>query len=72
MFCSRSIGIHLARGVGAFALIALAIFLSTTQPFLAILSIVGAFVLFKGCPMCWIVGLFETFTKKSSASEQGK
>ncbi len=64
MFCSRSIGVHLLRGCGAVALIAIAMYLGTEQPFLAVPFVAGAFLLLRGCPMCWLFGLLENINNK--------
>ena len=60
MFASASVGRHLVRGalglpmmVGAFAL------LPWLGP-LALLLIVPAAVLLRGCPTCWALGLAQT------------
>ncbi len=69
MFCSSSIGIHLLRGLGAAALLALAVYLaadpgaSIAVRLAAAPLIAGTFFLLRGCPMCWLVGLFETIAK---------
>jgi hypothetical protein len=63
MFCSTSISIHLLRGLAALGLIIGALYFSSYGSIglaFAALAIVGAIVLLRGCPMCWLVGLFET------------
>ncbi|KRC69218.1 hypothetical protein D3C87_994610 [compost metagenome] len=63
MFCSRSIGAHLLKGLGALSLIGLALYLISYHPEFVLVTpvlVLGAFILFRGCPMCWMVGLFET------------
>lgn len=67
MFCSRSIGIHLLRGVGAVTLIALAVYLGIDRPLLSVPLLLGAVLLLRGCPMCWLIGLVETIGKKRAA-----
>jgi len=64
MFCSRSIGIHLLRGAGAVMLIALGLALGSMWLWPPL--ILGAALLLRGCPMCWLVGLFETIGQKRS------
>ena len=72
MFCSTSVGVHLFRGVVALLLIALGIYglaqgaLLTTLLSLACFG--GAFVAFRGCPMCWTIGLFETIARQRAKS----
>ena len=60
MYCSRSITVHLLRGFGAIGLITLAIVYGSAQPWLLPPLLIGAVVLMRGCPMCWLMGLFET------------
>lgn len=64
MFCSRSIGIHLLRGAGAIMLIGLGLVLGSIWLWPPL--ILGAVLLLRGCPMCWLVGLFETIGQKRS------
>lgn len=69
MFCSRSIGVHLLKGLGAFVLVGLALYLSAyqrTSILVTSLLLICAFLLFRGCPMCWLIGLFETIAKRKS------
>lgn len=75
MFCSRSIGIHLLRGLSAFVLIGWAMYLSLQQSsywWLAPFALVAAFVLLRGCPMCWMIGLFETIANRRASRLQAK
>jgi hypothetical protein len=70
MFCSRSVTVHLSRGVSAIALIGIALYLGVYQSgygLFAPLLLIGAFVLLRGCPMCWLAGLFETIAKRKPA-----
>jgi hypothetical protein len=60
MFCSASVSIHLLRGLVALGLIIGAIYSSSY----------GAIVLIRGCPMCWLVGLFETLHLKPFVSAE--
>jgi hypothetical protein len=68
MFCSRSVGVHLFRGISAFALIGLIIYINAIQmPYallLAIPMLAGALILLRGCPMCWLTGLFQTIANR--------
>ncbi len=75
MFCSRSIGVHLLKGLGAFVLIGLALYLSAYQQayvFVTPVLFIGAFLLFRGCPMCWLVGLFETIANRKARNLDAK
>lgn len=62
MFCSRSVSIHLLRGLSAIGLIALAVIYGTDRVWLVAPLLIGAVVLMRGCPMCWLTGLFETMS----------
>lgn len=75
MFCSRSIGLHLLKGLGAFVLIGLALYLSAYQRAHALVVLVlllGAFLLFRGCPMCWLMGLLETIAKRQARGSDAR
>lgn len=69
--CSLSITWHLLRGAGALELIAMAVLLSEGHPWIAPPAIVGALLLLRGCPMCWLVGLLERLSARrtKTASE---
>ncbi len=59
MFASKSLPIHLLRGIGGFAALGLAIVtIQFIWPVLLLVPI-GLFLL-RGCPMCWTMGLIET------------
>jgi hypothetical protein len=67
MFCSTSISIHLLRGLAALGLIIGAMYFSSSGTIglvFAALAFVCAIVLLRGCPMCWLVGLFETIRQR--------
>ena len=52
---------HLVRGVTAIALIAWALLFGSTQPALAIAAGVVAVIAMRGCPACWMLGLWDAF-----------
>ncbi|MBA2679646.1 MAG: hypothetical protein H0U76_14765 [Ktedonobacteraceae bacterium] len=59
MFASKSLSIHLLRGIGGFAAFGLAI--ATIQFIWPVLILIPlGFFLLRGCPMCWTMGLIET------------
>lgn len=67
MFCSTSVSVHLLRGLAALALIMGALHFSafgSVGLIIATLAFIGAILLLRGCPMCWLVGLFETWRQK--------
>jgi hypothetical protein len=53
---------HLIRGVIAAALIAWALLHSQTQPAFAVVAGVVAVIAMRGCPACWMIGLFMTIS----------
>jgi hypothetical protein len=68
MFCSRSLGVHLLRGLLAIALLGAALLIAGAHPALRIGALAGAALLLRGCPACWLVGLFETWTQGRSST----
>jgi uncharacterized BrkB/YihY/UPF0761 family membrane protein len=74
MFCSTSISIHLLRGLAALGLIIGAMYSSSYGAIglvFAAFAFVGAIVLLRGCPMCWLVGLFETMRQGQEKTPSG-
>jgi hypothetical protein len=71
MFRSRSVAIHLAKGVAGLALLAAAFLYASTLGWWALIPVAGAMLLFRGCPMCWTVGLIETVLDRRSACTAG-
>lgn len=67
MFCSRSVSVHLLRGAAAIGLIFAAFFLNSYGFVWSIVAGIGAVVLLRGCPMCWLMGLFETLKQRQVA-----
>lgn len=64
MFCSSSVFVHLLRGAAGLALFASATcFNQTLGSAGSVLALVGAVLLMRGCPMCWLLGLIETIKK---------
>ena len=63
VFGSKSLIGHLLRGLTGFVAVYWA-FTYQSEPVLAVLAIGAAFVLFRGCPVCWTVGLMETIAGK--------
>jgi hypothetical protein len=67
MFASSSVSVHIARGVGGFTALALAMGLSSwVWPPLVLLPV--GILLLRGCPMCWVVGLFQTLMGSGQAA----
>jgi hypothetical protein len=70
MFGSAFLGAHLMRGAAAAALLAWAIVHQTAHPWLSLGAGVAALVALRGCPMCWTVGLVETFSRPSRSTAE--
>jgi hypothetical protein len=64
MSCSRSLSIHLLRGAVAVAMLVLGFVYASAPPWLLPLTLVGAVVLLRGCPMCWLTALFEMMSAR--------
>lgn len=69
MFCSRSVPIHLLRGLGAVLLLIAAFIVGREQVWLVPPLLVGAVILLRGCPACWLVGLLETAATRRAAKQ---
>jgi len=50
---------HLVRGATAAALIAWTLLFAESQPALAVVSGVMAVIAMRGCPACWMLGLWD-------------
>jgi hypothetical protein len=72
MSCSRSILMHLLRGFGAIALIVLAVVYGGERLSLLLPLLIGAVVLMRGCPTCWLLGLAEAVKKGRESPHAGK
>ena len=67
IFASKGITRHLLRGaLGAGALV-WAVRLLPLHPFASLALAVLALLAFRGCPMCWTIGLVETVHRRFSA-----
>ena len=63
VFGSKSLIGHLLRGLTGFVAVYWA-FMHQSEPVFAVLAVGVALVLFRGCPVCWTVGLMETIAGK--------
>ncbi len=63
-FGSRSVTMHLLRGLFGFALLGIALAFASQLGWWTILPVVAALVLFRGCPTCWTAGLIETVLRR--------
>ena len=68
MFASKSVFEHIVRGACAIALACFGIGLLASPDLLrgivAAVSFVGVVVLLRGCPTCWLIGLFATIARE--------
>jgi hypothetical protein len=69
-FVSASLGEHLLRGGLAIGALALAVVLFNLGAWYAAIGgallVAFALIMFRGCPVCWTVGLFGTCRLKST------
>lgn len=59
MFASRSVAEHVVRGVLGLVLVVVSLAHAREQPW-AMLALVPAVLLWRGCPTCWLMGLGAT------------
>lgn len=62
-FTSRSVPVHLARGLLGFGLIAASIALIPAAGPAALLLLPAGVVALRGCPTCWLIGLAQTVSR---------
>ncbi len=60
MFASNSLIEHGVRGVLGVGLLWFAISIASTHPFSSLGLGIATLIVFRGCPICWTIGLFET------------
>ncbi len=67
-FASRSLPLHLLRGFGGLLALAAALLLFGIGGPLELtgagVAAIVAAILLRGCPMCWVIGLFETALRR--------
>jgi hypothetical protein len=64
IFASDNLTEHFIRGVLGIALLWFAIDVAATKPWASLGLGVLMLIAFKGCPVCWTIGLFETIYLK--------
>jgi hypothetical protein len=64
MLKSRSVVVHLLRGLLGFGLLAVSSVLFNSSSNWAIVPFVLGLVALRGCPTCWTLGLIETVYAK--------
>jgi hypothetical protein len=60
LFASQSVAVHLIRGVIGIAALGLALSIAKDAPLASVVLALVALLAFRGCPMCWTIGLAET------------
>jgi hypothetical protein len=63
LFASASLSGHLIRGLIAAALLGWAL-MHQDRIAWSLLAAAGALIAFRGCPICWSIGLVETIAQK--------
>ncbi|MDN4174072.1 hypothetical protein QWY28_14010 [Nocardioides sp. SOB77] len=71
MFASRTVGRHLVRGALGLPMMVAAFVLVPWVGPLALLLVVPAAVLLRGCPTCWALGLAQTCALNPRTSAGG-
>jgi hypothetical protein len=76
MFASKTLAEHLVRGAIGIGAVVVVLYVSSTLP--PWLDIAGRIVLtltallaLRGCPMCWLMGLFETLMGRQRSCVDG-
>lgn len=64
MFASRALIEHISRGAVGIGALWAAVTIAASHPWSSLA--LGALVLlaFRGCPICWTIGLFETIAQQ--------
>ncbi|WP_227983103.1 hypothetical protein [Nocardia spumae] len=62
-FASRSIPVHLTRGVIGFGLLVASVALIPVIGPIALLLLPAGLVALRGCPTCWLIGLAQTVSR---------
>ena len=61
---------HLLRSLAAALLLYSAFHVAEIYPFWIMPALIGTFLLMRGCPSCWLVGLVETIAKRRGRTAQ--
>ncbi|MES2415888.1 MAG: hypothetical protein V4614_19000 [Pseudomonadota bacterium] len=69
-FASRSVTEHLLRGIAGVGALFWAVSLLAIHPFASIGLALLALVAFRGCPMCWLMGLIETVHRRLTRGDR--
>ena len=69
-FASRNLRAHFFRGAAGLGALGMALWLEQTSAWLSVALVPIAIWFFRGCPMCWTIGLFETAAQRLLASHE--
>jgi len=64
MFASNDLVEHLVRGIVGISALSYALSISLPHPFFSLALAGVSMVAFRGCPICWTIGLVETTYRK--------
>ena len=64
LFASRSLVVHVVRGLIGIAALTYAVKLGPSHPLVSLGLLGLMLVAFGGCPICWTMGLVETVQKQ--------
>ena len=60
MFASNNLSEHILRGAIGIGALWIAVAITAAHPWGSLLLGVVVLAAFRGCPICWTIGLFET------------
>jgi len=60
MFASNTLIEHVLRGAIGIGALWMAVAIAATHPWSSLALGVVVLIAFRGCPICWTIGLFET------------
>ena len=66
MFASETFLEHIARGAVGIGALWFAIAIAAIHPWFSLALGVVMLLAFRGCPICWTIGLFETASRQWS------
>lgn len=71
MFGSRTVSLHILRGILGLGFLAIALQYSPVWGWWTLVPLACALFCLGGCPMCWTVGLIETVLRRKSRTVCG-
>jgi hypothetical protein len=64
IFASNTLTEHVLRGAAGLSALWLAVAIAADRPWASLALGVVVLVAFRGCPICWTIGLFETASRQ--------